>query len=96
MNILQTLSDSISLSLCSVNDLGDDELLYCNKVRVVLAFIAWFFALCSAFNIMFGSLFLLFVILALGLSVNSALAFMEVRERAKEGSLDSNDQDDLE
>lgn len=87
------LSDAITLSLSKVSEMGDEELEQCNKVRVVIAFISWFLVLASAYNILFGGIFILIFLIAAVFTINSALAFMEVLDRKKKnqnGETDSN------
>lgn len=94
MNLFQMVSDAFNLSLSSVGDMGDEELLQCNQVRVILAFISWFFVLCSAYGLFLSGWFIVLVLIALGFTANSALAFFEVLDRKKnEKDSDKEDSD---
>lgn len=84
MNIYRVFSDAIQMSLTSVKDLTDDELIKCNQVRVVLAFIASTLLLCSVFGVFFSSYKLVFFIVAAVCWVNSGMAVIEVNKRRKE------------
>jgi predicted membrane protein len=83
MNFFEKLPSLISLYFGKVSEMGDEELLQCNKVRVVVAFFGCFLALCSFFNIIFSEYFVLLSIFAAVLSISSGFAITEILDRKK-------------
>ena len=84
MGIFNTLGDAFQLSLTRVEDLTDDELLRCNRVRVVLAFIASVTLLGSVFGLFLTTYPLIIAIVVALFWVNSALAVIEIGKRRKD------------
>lgn len=84
MGIFNALGDAFQLSLIRVEDLTDEELLRCNRVRVVLAFIASVALLGSIYGLFLASYSLIIAIVAALFWVNSTLAVIEISKRRKD------------
>ncbi len=83
MSILKLLLDVLNYTINKASNMTDAELLQCNKVRVVLAFIGCVVVLCMAFDVLTDDYLWLCIGFTVILCFNSFLAISEITKRCK-------------